>query len=448
MQKNSHMLTLAEDQLFAINVSEDWVKRLAESLSHKKVILIGESTHGTHEFYKYRALITKELIQKHNFNIVAIEADWPDAYQVNCYVKGLQELKDDLEALSGFKRFPSWMWRNYEVLEFVSWLKLHNDSLGSLERKVGFYGLDLYSLYSSINAVIKYLLATDPDAARRAIARYRCFDHYNKEAQDYGFEVSYGIGKDCKEEAINQLIELEQRVYENLQSKEIDKKEAFFSALQNARTVKSAETYYRAMFESPTISWNLRDQHMFEMLIAIIDYYNESLLIPPKTIVWAHNSHIGNAAATEMTHRGELNIGQLAKEKYHDDAFLFGFTTYTGTVVAARQWGNPAELMQVKQALPGSWEDLLHKFTTKKFFLNFDANKQLRDLFANISPQLQRAIGVIYRPETERQSHYSYSELSLQFDGIIHIDHTSALSPLNAISIEDKEPPETFPTAL
>jgi erythromycin esterase-like protein len=420
---------------------------LAQHLSHKKVVLIGEATHGTHEFYQYRAQITQELIQNHNFNIVAIEADWPDTYQINNYIKGFQSFNSEVEAFSGFKRFPSWMWRNKEVLEFVTWLKSYNESSISSQEKVGFYGIDLYSLFSSIEAVIQYLKSIDPKAAQRALERYSCFDHYNKEGQDYGLATHYGLKEDCQEEVISQLIELEQQNYNNLASSNIENREAFFSALQNARTIKSAEVYYRAMFKTPVLSWNIRDQHMFEVLTHLIHYFNSHLSVPPKAIVWAHNSHIGNAAATESKLRHELNIGQLVKERYGDDAFLLGFTTYKGTVIAAREWDSPAEQREVKRALAGSWEDLFHQLSLPEFLLLLD-NSETQTILRDMEPKLQRAIGVIYRPETERQSHYFYSHISSQFDGLIHIDQTSALSPIDTVSIKDEEPPETFPSSF
>ena len=448
MAKDAQIIRLIQEHMEPIDASnlETSIDHIARALAQKNVVLIGEATHGTHEFYKYRALITRKLIENHHFNVIAIEADWPDTYQANCYVKGFKEFGNPLEALSELKRFPSWMWRNYEVLEFLSWLKEFNDSRVETEQKVGFYGLDLYSLHASIEAVIRYLWETDYEAAKRAIIRYSCFDHEDKDAQQYGFSATYGLRKDCKDEAIRELVELEKEKYQNYEKDETFQKEAFFSALQNARSVKSAEAYYRSMFESPAASWNLRDKHMFEAFMALVDYSNSALLKPAKVVIWAHNSHIGNATATEMAERGELNIGQLVKQKYGEQAFLLGFTTYTGTVVAADEWGGPAKIKQITPALNNSWENLFHNIPTEQFSLFF--NEKVKNIFESIPPKLQRAIGVIYKPETERYSHYFYSLLSSQFDGVIHIDTTSALRPIDTLSQKVEEAPETYPTSL
>ena len=449
MQEEGHIIKLIQDHMIPIDPHnlEAWGDHVAACLAEKDIVLIGETTHGTQEFYKYRALITRKLIEDHHFNMVAIEADWPDTYQANCYVKGLKEFENELDALSGFKRFPTWMWRNHEVVAFLSWLKKFNDIQPSPEQKVGFYGLDLYSLHASIEAVLTYLWETDHEAAKRATLRYSCFDHKDKDAQEYGFSTAYGLREGCQEEAVRQLVELERTKYQNYQDDEILTKENFFSALQNARSVKSAEAYYRSMFELPSFSWNLRDRHMFEMLASLINYFNSALRTPAKTIIWAHNSHIGNAAATEMARRKELNIGQLLKKKYGEQAFLLGFSTYKGTVTAAEEWGKSAKSMGVTPALEESWEHIFHQVSTNQFSLFFD-KQEVKNALDSISPKLQRAIGIIYKPETERYSHYFYSNISSQFDGIIHIDATTALSPLDTASLKDEEPPETFPNAL
>ena len=378
--------------------------------------------------------------------MVAIEGDWPGTYQANAYVKGLTSFQEETEALSGFKRFPTWMWRNHEVISFLSWLKKFNASL-SHEQKIGFYGLDLYSLHASINAVLKYLQAADPEAAKRASMRYSCFDHVDKDAQKYGVSVAYGLRKNCQEEAIQQLIEFEQEKYHKYQEDGISQKEAFFSALQNAYSVKSAEAYYRSMFAAPSASWNLRDKHMFDVLTALMGYSDTALGVPPKVIVWAHNSHIGNAAATEMSRCQELNIGQLVKQKYGERSFLLGFLTYEGTVMAAKEWGGPAKIREVTPALKESWESLFHQIGLEQFSLVWN-NPGTRQAFEDISPKLERAIGVIYRPETERYSHYFYSHLSSQFDGLVYLDTTTALYPLDIFSSSDEEPPETFPSGI
>jgi erythromycin esterase-like protein len=409
-----------------------------------KFVLIGEASHGTHEFYEYRAEITKRLVREKGFSAVAVEADFPDAYRVNRYVRGLGQDKDADDALSDFTRYPLWMWRNEEVLDFVEWLRAHNDKL-EIDDKIGFYGLDLYSLHSSMEAVTKYLDKVDPEAAKRARYRYSCFDHYGEDAQHYGYAANYNLENSCEREVITQLIELRKRAAEYANRDGFVARDEYFFAEQNARLVKNAEEYYREMFRGRVSSWNLRDRHMAETLSALAKHL-ETQGQAAKIVVWEHNSHLGDARATDMASRGEWNVGQLVREKYENDAILLGFTTYTGTVAATSNWDEPAQIKQVRPALKNSYELLFHETGLARFFLNLQ-DSETKELLAR--PKLERAIGVIYRPETERISHYFDAYLSEQFDGVIHFDETRAVEPLDKNSgATSDDAPETFPEGL
>ena len=411
-----------------------------------RLVLIGEATHGTHDFYHLRAQLTQQLIVEKRFCAVAAEADWPDAYRVNRYVRGLGKDVEAVEALADFKRFPSWMWRNADVLEFVSWLREHNDSAGDPARKVGFYGLDLYSLHASMAAVLEYLDKVDPEAAKRARYRYGCFEHFGEDPQTYGYATSFGIRADCEREAILQLVELRRRRQEAMSQDGLAEEDEAFAAEQNANVVKNAEEYYRSMFEGRISSWNLRDRHMSDTLDALLAHFDRRLG-RSKIVIWAHNSHVGDARATQMGEAGEINIGQLARERHPGEARLIGFSTYTGTVTAASQWGGPAERKRVRPALTESYEGLFHRTGASKFLLLLhdlaEAAGALRE------PRLQRAIGVVYLPGTERVSHYFHARLPSQFDAIMHLDQTRALEPLERMATWERgEFPETYPTGM
>jgi erythromycin esterase-like protein len=409
-----------------------------------RFVLIGEASHGTHEFYKCRAEITKRLIAEKDFSAVAVEADFPDAYRVNRYVRGFGEDKTANDALSAFTRFPLWMWRNRVVLEFVDWLKSHNDRLETNE-KIGFYGLDLYSLHSSMAAVLDYLKKVDPEAAKTARNRYSCFDHFGEDAQSYGYAANYDAHFSCEDEAVKQLVELQRRAGEYANRDGFVARDEYFFAEQNARLVKNAEEYYRAMYKGRVSSWNLRDRHMAETLHALAAHL-ETENQNAKIVVWAHNSHLGDARATEMGERGEWNVGQLVRERYKDDSCLIGFTTHAGTVAAATNWDEPAQLKRVRPSHKDSYEQIFHQTELPRFFLNL-RDKVMEEVLRR--PQLERAIGVIYRPETERVSHYFTAVLSEQFDGVIHFDETRAVEPLDKnLSGTYEDTPETFPEGL
>jgi erythromycin esterase-like protein len=417
---------------------------LLDWIGDARLVLLGEASHGTHEFYRDRADITRRLIIEKHFTAVAVEADWPDAYRVNRFVRSESQDADAEEALRGFKRFPTWMWRNADVLDFVGWLRAHNGTLPATQPRVGFYGLDLYSLSSSIEAVIRYLERIDPEAARRARERYGCFDHFTQNTQSYGYAATAGLIESCEKDVVAQLVELRRRAADYARRDGRIAEDEFFYAEQNARLAKNAEEYYRAMFRGRVTSWNLRDRHMVETLGALIKHLERRAAA--KIVVWAHNSHLGDARATEMGERGELNVGQLVRELFESDARLVGFTTHSGTVTAASDWDAPAERKQVRRALRDSIERLFHDTGTSHFALNLRERPVLTSL---TSPRLERAIGVIYRPETERLSHYFHARLPDQFDAVIHIDHTRAVEPLErSMRWHEGEPAETYPSGL
>ena len=414
-------------------------------IGDRRFVLIGEASHGTHEFYRERARITRRLIDELGFSVVAVEGDWPDAYRVNRYVMGMSSDNDADAALGGFRRFPTWMWRNRDVLGFVQWLRAHNDVQSHPATKVRFYGLDLYSLHTSIEAVIHYLDGVDPAEAQMARRRYSCFDRVGVEGQVYGHAVVYQGAAPCESEVVAQLLELRRRAEIYLRRDGWVAEDEQFYAEQNARLVRDAEEYYHQMYRAEVSSWNLRDQHMAGTLDALITHLDRQSS-NTKVVVWEHNSHVGDARATAMGLRGELNVGQLARQRYGGDAALLGFTTFDGRVTAAANWGSPAERKRVRPARPDSHEALLHAVGLPQFWLA-TSDLQVHDVLSQ--PRLERAIGVIYRPETEFQSHYFEAQLAQQFDAVIHIDRTRALEPLERTSLWDRgEPAETFPTGL
>jgi erythromycin esterase-like protein len=418
--------------------------RLIEAVGSSRIVLLGEASHGTHEFYRQRAVITKRLIEERGFRAVAVEADWPDAYRVNRWVHGADEDADAEQALRGFERFPTWMWRNADVLDFVGWLRAYREASG---RQVSFFGLDLYSLYRSIASVIEHLERVDPKQAEAARSRYACFDRFER-SQDYGYAVMSGLTPACREDVGAQLIELQRLGDAYLRRDGIAAEDEQFHAEQNARLVVEAERYYRAMFSGRhELSWNLRDRHMADALQRLLAHLDRHGGEPAKVVVWAHNSHVGDARKTEMQQRGELNLGQLTREGFGADAALIGFSNYEGTVTAASEWDGPAKRMRVRPGLPGSYEELLHQTGIPNLMLDLDRAGTVHELLAE--PRLQRAIGVIYRPETERSSHYFYTRLAEQFDVVLHFDRTRAVEPLERSAEWDhSEPPETYPSAL
>ena len=407
---------------------------LFDRYAKARVVLLGEASHGTSEFYRARAAITRRLIEEHGFTIVAVEADWPDAASIDRYVRG-RPRREGEEA--PFQRFPTWMWRNTDVDAFVRWMRRHNEGCEA-DAMAGFYGLDLYNLGGSIRAVIDYLDGVDPDTAAIARDRYSCLMPYTNNPQRYGrVAISRGFAE-CEQPVVQMLRELLQKRVEYV-GEDCDE---FLDAAANARLVKNAEAYYRVMYHGAAESWNLRDTHMFETLCQLLDAKGPDA----KAVVWAHNSHIGNAAATEMGQvREELNIGQLCREKFGDGAALIGFGTHTGTVAAATDWDGPMEVKTVRPSMKGSYEEASHQAGIDRYLLDLRAVKEeLRTALEE--PRLERFIGVIYRPETERWSHYDQAILPQQFDAWIWFDETSAVTPLPGPTQPGED--ETYPFGL
>ena len=397
----------------------DGLAALAEG---KTFVLLGEATHGTREFYRIRAEISRRLIEEQHFDAVAVEGDWPDAWRVNRFVQGGDG--DTAESsLSDFERFPEWMWRNHEVRAFVDWLREHNRGLPESSR-VGFYGLDMYSLYRSADAVIEYLGRVDPGQAELARRRYAALDHV-REPQVYGQQAATGRRVGGREGALEQLHLLRATEAEYLSRNGLAAFDEQFFAERNAALVVSAEAYYRAMFGRRGNTWNLRDTHMCDTLFALSGYRHRRGG-SGRVIVWAHNSHVGDSRATEMHARREWNLGQLVREQAGENALLVGFTTYTGSVSAASEWGGEVEYKWVRPALSDSCEHLFHTTRLDRFFLPLReaAAEPLRE------SMLERAIGVIYLPRTERASHYFDASLAAQFDAVFHLDETEAVEPL------------------
>ena len=410
------------------------VEALLDRIGDARVVLLGESTHGTSEFYRMRARITKALIERLGFTFVAVEADWPDAARINDYV--LDDSRRPTVDFRPFSRFPTWMWRNEEVDAFVGWLRSRN---ATRRVRAGFHGLDLYSMFTSIAAVLAYLDDVDPDAARVARARYGTLTPWQKDPAAYGRAVLAGRYESSEGAVIAMLREL---LEGRLEYGRMDG-ERFFDAARNAHVVANAEAYYRAMYYGSAASWNLRDTHMFETLQALFDFYGPDA----KGVVWEHNSHVGNAAATEMGARGELNVGQLCRGEFGNGAYILGFGTDHGTVGAASDWDEPMQRMTIRPAQEGSYERLFHESDVPAFTLHLRAPKRSDVREELLSPRLERAIGVVYRPETELASHYFYASLPHQFDEIVWFDETRAVQPLET-GRWSREVPETYPFGL
>jgi erythromycin esterase-like protein len=420
---------------------------LLDLIGNSTYVLLGEASHGTHEFYKARAEITKRLIREKGFNAICWESDWPDALRINRYIRnaGSQD-RTALDALGEYRRFPRWMWRNADILDLVGWLKAHNEGLRPDQSKVGVYGLDLYSLHASMDAVVRYLDKVDPESARAARQRYACFEDFGDDPQSYGLTASAHQSLSCEEEVVAQLVDLQQHAADFLRRDGRIAEDELFFAEQNARVAKNAEQYYRAMFRGRPSTWNLRDTHMVDTLDGLMAHLGKHRE-KPKAIVWAHNSHLGDARQTEMGRRGELNVGQLVRQRHERAATLVGFTTYTGTVTAASDWDNPAERKHVRPGMERSYELLFHSLEIPSFLLIPREDEEVLEFLSQ--SRLERAIGVIYRPETERYSHYFSAQIARQFDAIIHFDQSRAVEPLDRTALWEKgELPETYPSGF
>lgn len=407
----------------------NFVDRFAEA----KVVLLGESTHGTDEFYRARAAMTERLVKEHGFTIVAVETDWPDAARIDAYIRGRAEPSS---AFTPFQRFPVWMWRNRAVRDFVDRLHAINGAMEQLDRRAGFYGLDLYSLPSSMEAVLEFVEHHDPDAVEEVRARYECLEPWVDDPGTYGALARTSELDSCAEKVVSVIDELLKQRLALIEASD----RALFDALQNARVVAASEAYYRAMYEGPVASWNLRDTHMFETLQAIFAAHGPGA----KAVVWAHNSHIGDAAATAMGRRGEINIGHLCRREYGEKAVLIGFGTDRGTVTAADEWGGPTRTKSVRPSIPGSWGAIMREVPLDRFLLDIRSSPDLAEALGAARPE--RFIGVIYRPETERVSHYADAALAHQFDAYLWFEETQSIEPLRAGEIEAM--PATYPFAL
>ena len=414
------------------------VGALLERIGHARVVLLGESTHGTSEFYRMRAHLTKALVEQGGFDFVAVEADWPDAARVDDYVLG--EPPRSKVAFTPFSRFPTWMWRNEEVEAFIAWLRERNLGQRDRSRRVGFHGLDLYSLFTSIAAVLAYLDGVDPDAARVARARYGALTPWQKDPAAYGQAVLVGRYQSSETAVVAMLRDLLARRLEYAGKDG----ERFFDAAQNARVVADAERYYRAMYYGSAASWNLRDRHMFDTLQSLLAFYGPDA----RGIVWEHNSHVGDAKATEMSARGELNVGELCRAQWGEGAYLVGFGTDHGTVAAASNWDEPMQRMRVRPAHALSYERLFHDSGLPAFSLALRDPRRPAVRDELIPPRLERAIGVVYRPDTEMASHYFQASLPHQFDEYVWFDETGAVSPLDTARAPTAELPETYPFGL
>jgi len=420
------------------------IDALVGRLAHAKVVLIGESTHGTSEFYRFRARLTRELILRHGFNAVAIEADWPDTAAVDHRVRG-REAHEMREGRGGqqmreppFSRFPRWMWRNAEMRDFVSWLGDHNRALPHMGERVSIHGLDIYSLNNSIGAVLDYLDDVDPDTAASARVRYGCFSPWETDPATYGRAVTSGRMAGCEREAVSILSALLANRVEYL-ARNGDR---LFDATRNATVVREAERYYRAMYWGSRESWNLRDRHMMDTLEAVMRHRGPQ----SKAVVWAHNSHVGDASATEMGARGETNLGELARERFGSAACLVGMGTHSGTVAAADNWGDPVRIMDVQPSHPDSYERICLDSGLAAFALHLRSPTDPDVRGRLMAPRLERAIGVIYRPDTEVLSHYFQAALPRQFDEWIWFDRTRAVEPLPGAAGPGL--PDTYPFGL
>ena len=418
------------------------IDALLERVGDARLVLLGEATHGTSEFQRWRARISRALIERKGFSFVAVEADWPDAARIDEFVRGAGR-RSGFE-FTPFARFPSWMWRNRETDEFIRWLRDHNQSRAESQPKVGFHGLDLYSLFTSIGLVLEYLDGVDSVAAGVARARYGLLTPWQQDPAAYGRAVLAGRYQSSEGAVVRMLQDLMTRRMEYVQNGNGAASERFFDAAQNARLVADAEAYYRALYYGSDRAWNLRDRHMFDTLECVLGHYGPDA----KGIVWEHNSHIGDAAATEMSSRGQLNLGQLCRERFDRLSYKVGFGTDHGSVAAASEWGGPLEVKRVLPARADSYERICHQTELASFLLPLREAPRASVREALLEPRLERAIGVLYLPESELTSHYFHASLPRQFDEYLWIDETRALEPLPTPAGPSLDLPETYPFGL
>jgi erythromycin esterase-like protein len=409
---------------------------LLERIGDARYVLLGEASHGTSDFYAWRDRISRRLIQEKGFGFIAVEGDWPDCYRVNRYIKGYPDSGESAyEVLHAFSRWPTWMWANREVETLTAWLREYNQGVRE-EEQVGFYGLDVYSLWESMDVVEKYLQRVDPDAAKRARLAYGCFDPFGEDVQEYARATAL-VPTSCEDEVVTMLSDLRR----NAPAYREDGREAYFNAEQNALTVRNAEMYYRAMVRGGPGSWNLRDTHMVETLERLMAHHGPDT----RAIVWEHNTHVGDARATDMARAGMVNVGQLVRQAHDEEGVvLVGFASYEGTVIAGEEWGAPMERMHVPAAREGSWERILHDRSACDRLIIFDADEPEELL----DPHGHRAIGVVYDPAYERYGNYVPTVLPYRYDAMLYLDHTHALHPLHMTERHDGEAPETYPSGM
>jgi erythromycin esterase len=431
MQDAIELNNTVRGRAYPLRETED-LNPLLERIGNARCVLLGEASHGTSEYYTWRTRISQRLIEQKGFSFITIEGDWPDCYEVNRYVKGCPDSgKSAREVLKAFDRWPTWMWANEEILEFAEWLRGHNEGLPE-EEKAGFYGLDVYSLWDSMEAVIEYLERVDPEAVDTARRAYKCFEPYGEDVREYARATAF-VPTSCEDEVVEMLAELRERLPEYRGDPE-----SRFSAEQNALVVRGAERYYRAMVRGGSSSWNVRDRHMVETLERLMRHHGPDA----KAIVWEHNTHIGDARATDMTDAGMVNVGQLVREQRGvEDVVLVGFGSHRGSVIAGAEWGAPAERMPVPPAREGSWEDVLNRAGEEDKLLIFAEDED-----GLLEPRAHRAIGVVYDPAYERFGNYVPTVLSRRYDAFLYVDETRALHPLHMGTRENGEPPETFPS--
>ena len=419
---------------------------LIDRIGDARYVLLGEASHGTSEYYTWRAELSKRLIREKGFSFVAVEGDWPDCYRVNRYAKNYPSSGATArEVLHAFERWPTWMWANEEIVDLVEWLRRYNDQRRlSEDRRVGFYGLDVYSLWDSMRAVVDYLEHIDPQLAANAKRAYRCFEPYGEDEQEYA-RATYLVPTSCEDEAVSVLRTLRSRAPEYAQ----DGREAFFNAEQNAFVAKNAELYYRTMVRAGSASWNVRDHHMVDTLDRLMAHHQQ-FNPDAKAIVWEHNTHIGDARFTNMASAGMVNVGQLVRQAHDEDGVvLVGFGSHHGTVIAGEEWGAPMRRMSVPDARDGSWEDVMHQALSdhqRAALLLFDGTVD-GGVAALDEPIAHRAIGVVYEPDHERWGNYVPTVVPARYDAFIFIDETRALSPLH-LPVKVGEVPETFPSSF
>ncbi len=417
--------------------SHEDLQPLLDRIGSARIVMLGEASHGTHKYYTWRTRISKRLIKEKGFNFIAAEGDWPDCYSLNRYIKGYDTLNNTaLQVLQVFNRWPTWMWANWEIMALAGWMHKHNTGLAS-NKKAGFYGLDVYSLWESMASIMRYLKKTDPAALKVAEKAFHCFEPYRKDEGSSYARISQFVPELCE----NEVVQLLREIQKKLPTYNSDH-ENVFSAEQNALVAVNAERYYRAMIKGGPHSWNLRDRHMSDTLERLLEFHGEN----SKAIVWAHNTHVGDARATDMVDEGMFNIGELARLQHHDKGvFLVGFGSYAGTVTAGRSWSSPMQTMLMPNAKKGSWEYLLHRAGSENKLL-------LMDDFAGNDMFMEnhighRAIGVVYNPQLEQYGNYVPTILPLRYDAFVYIDETRALHPLH-VEPDGQQMPETYPFGL